>query len=922
MRRILKSTRLLLPGLILAATTFLPAAASGQDLLPSRDDLIKGYEIDNGVRFLLFPDPVADKFTVNVVVLAGSRHEGSGEAGMAHLLSHMLFKGTPTHPDIPKALRDHGAVMPITANANTTFDRTLFFETMPANDENLEFAIRLEADRLVNGNIKREDLGSVIAVVRNQVEINENDLLTFFRQRMMAAAFQRHSYGKAVLGNQSDIERISVDQLRAFYRKHYRPDNVVVVIAGKFDAQKALEYMSKYFGVLKRPAEKLESRSAEEPPQDGERNIVVRRAGSESAVCAMYHVPAGRHEDFPAIQVLLQILAASPNGRLYESLVTSKKANEISGSARPFHDPGIFEIYAFGDAKKSIDQVRDTMLEVVEGIQSTPVTAEEVERAKQTIAIGFDELCANSNQMATELSDYACQGGWRLFFLQRDRVAKVTPADVMRVAGRYLRRSNRTVGVYLPTERAQSVAIPAAKSAAEVLRGYEGVGTRPSGESLARISDSLEKRVRRSELSGGVKVALFPKKTANDTVTALLTLRFGNERSLKGYDAAAQFLGALMLRGGTKRHSYQQLGEECDKLNASVFLNSGLGSLSCTIVSKKETFPRVLRLVREILREPAFAQSELNAKKRELKQSLESARTNPQALARSAVRRKLAPFPKDDPRYVPTLDEAIAQVDAVTADQVRKLYTEQLGGQTGEFVAVGAFNEPSTLELLQQALADWKTEIPYERIVQRAPTDVAGGRWRIDVPDKDAYYFASHLLQMKDDHPDYYPLQVASFVLGGSSFASRLGNRVRQNEGLSYAVECNFTADDEDAYAQFAVEATCNPENIDKLDRAISEELNRLVTDGISEKELAETKKLLLEQRLLSLSDDAQLVSLLSYSLRSGNSLDDFGIRGKRIAKLTVAQVNEAIRKHISPNRLVIIRAGDFKKASERRNGA
>src|SRR5262249_24962488 len=204
MKSNVNSHRLLVGLFFLAVTTSLASSAFADDLLPSTKDLIQCYQIDNGVRFLLFPDPSVDKFTVNMVVLVGSRHEGLGEGGMAHLLEHMLFKGTPTHADIPKALRDHGAISP---NANTTVDRTIFYETMPAGDENLEFAIRLEADRLVNSNIKHADLVSEMTVVRNEFEVNQSSPLAILRKRIMAAAYQSHNYSRAVIGNQSDIEK-------------------------------------------------------------------------------------------------------------------------------------------------------------------------------------------------------------------------------------------------------------------------------------------------------------------------------------------------------------------------------------------------------------------------------------------------------------------------------------------------------------------------------------------------------------------------------------------------------------------------------------------------------------------------------------------------------------------------------------------
>src|SRR5262249_3771918 len=236
----------------------------------------------------------------------GSRHEGYGETGMAHLLEHMVFKGTPTHRDIPRALKEHGAQF----NGTTSVDRTNYFETLEGTDANLDFALRLEADRLVNSYIKREDLATEMTVVRNEFEAGENNPEGILGQRMMAAAYEWHNYGKSTIGNRSDIERVPIANLQAFYPKHYQPDNAMLVVAGKFDQAKALESIAKYFGVLKRPERKLDTTYTEEPPQDGERTVILRRVGKIGVVGVLYHIPAGPHEDTPAIQVLNSILVS------------------------------------------------------------------------------------------------------------------------------------------------------------------------------------------------------------------------------------------------------------------------------------------------------------------------------------------------------------------------------------------------------------------------------------------------------------------------------------------------------------------------------------------------------------------------------------------------------------------------------------
>ena len=276
MRRLLVLSSIFMGGLTATALCVQVAAADETVKVASIEGVTE-YRLANGARVLLFPEASRPTITVNMTVLVGSRHEGYGESGMAHLLEHMVFKGTPYHPNVPKALRDHGASF----NGTTNSDRTNYFETMPATDENLEFGIALESDRLVNSFVKGEDLQSEMTVVRNEFERGENSPASVLNQRIYAAAYEWHNYGKSTIGSRSDIERVPIENLQAFYKKYYQPDNVVLIVAGKFEEAKALALVEKYLGSIPKPTRKLDATYTEEPPQDGERTVTLaaRRRG-------------------------------------------------------------------------------------------------------------------------------------------------------------------------------------------------------------------------------------------------------------------------------------------------------------------------------------------------------------------------------------------------------------------------------------------------------------------------------------------------------------------------------------------------------------------------------------------------------------------------------------------------------------------
>ncbi len=525
---------------------------------------ISELRLPNGVRVLLFPDDSKDVVTVNMTVFVGSRHEGYGEAGMAHLLEHMLFKGTPDHPTIPKDLQDRGASF----NGTTWLDRTNYYETLPATDDNLKFAIELEADRLVNSFIKGEDLASEMTVVRNEFERGENSQLGVLMQRMQATAYEWHNYGKSTIGNRSDIERVPVVALRRFYKKFYRPDNIMVIVAGKFDQAKAVQYLEQSFGSLAAPEEPLEPTYTVEPPQDGERTVVLRRVGDVQYVGATYHVPASSHPDFAAMKTLVYVLADEPSGRLYKQLVESHMASNVYALTSALHDPSTIMMFAEVSKEDSIEKVRSAMLDCIENSWAeTPVTEEEVERAKQQILKERELEAADSTRIAVALSDWAAQGDWRLYFLYRDTIEKLTAQDVQAAATKYLVRNNRTIGLFIPTDKAERITIPEAPNLAKLLDGYQGREAVAAGEQFDVDPLAIEKRVQRGELYTGYQYAMLPKKTRGESVTLMMTLRFGDENSLKGRIGAAELVGAMMQRG-TQSKTYQQLQDTLTKLRA------------------------------------------------------------------------------------------------------------------------------------------------------------------------------------------------------------------------------------------------------------------------------------------------------------------------------------------------------------------
>ncbi len=408
---------------------------------------------------------------------------------------------------------------------------------------------------------------------------------------MLSAAYAWHNYGKSTIGNRSDIERVPIDRLQAFYRKHYQPDNCMLVVAGKFDEAKALSYIAKYFGPLEKPARKLDATYTEEPPQDGERRVVLRRVGKIGVVGLVYHVPAGPHPDFAAMQVLSSVLASEPSGRLYKALIPTKKCTSVGGIAFSWHDPGVLEIIAQVDRDSSLESVRDAMTQVVENVARQKITQDEVERAKRELLAERDLLMTNSNRIGVVLSEWAGMGDWRLFFLHRDRLAQVTADDVNRVAAQYLVAEQPHRRPVHPDGQGRASADPGRRRPSRrSSRTIAAARRLQPARSSSRLRPTSNAASSASRFQPASRWRLLPKKTRGESVVVHLTLRYGNESIMRGHTSATQFLATLMERG-TKKYTRQQIQDELNKLSASLNTGGLLGDATFQIEAKKKTFP-------------------------------------------------------------------------------------------------------------------------------------------------------------------------------------------------------------------------------------------------------------------------------------------------------------------------------------------
>jgi zinc protease len=861
------------------------------------------YRLANGLKILTIPDPGSSTVAVHITYFVGSLHEGYGEKGMAHLLEHLLFKGTKRLGDIKSELTKRG----MRFNGTTSNDRTNYFQTFSPSTENLDWALGMEADRMVNSRVAKSDLDSEMTVVRNEFEMGENNASGVLSQRMARLVFAAHNYGNPTIGLRSDIEMVPIERLQAFYRTWYQPDNALLTIAGKFDEKTALALAAKHFAPIPRPTRPLPALYTAEPTQDGERSVTLRRTGDIQIVAAMYRIPAGSDPAYPAVDILAQVFGTAPTGRLHRALVQKGLATSAWGYERMLRDPGYASFGAVVPKDGALEPARDALLATLEGAAREPVTDAEVERARTLLLNEIEKAQLDSALMLRYLPEYAAMGDWRLFYLYRDRVREVKTADVQRAVETYLKPANRVLGTFVPTTAPDRAAIPPAPDLRATLDAYRSAESMDAGEAFDPTPQNIEKRVIRRTLANGIKVALLPKKTRGGNVHALLSLYWGDEKSKSDRGSACSLASGMLMRG-TLKHTRAELRDAFDKLKASV----GVGMEGASIDVRRAQLESTLRLVAEVLKEPAFPASEFEELRRASLSGVEQQRGDPGAIASERLARHLNPYPRGHWLHTQSVDERVEHLKAAKLDDVRRCYTDMVGATGAQFVAVGDFDPDALSKLVEELFGGWKNPGPYKRIpslyFERAPLEQT-----VATPDKaNAVLRAAVNLPLRDDNPDFPALVLGNYMVGGTSSA-RLPARVREKEGLSYSTYSYLSAGQLDAVGIFGLSSIYAPQNRERVENAIREELARALDKGFSDAEVEAAKKGYLESRLLQRSRDNGIAGRLSNYLYLDRTFAwdvDFE---KRLAALTPAQIQDALRRHVDAKKLSVFKAGDFK---------
>lgn len=951
---------------------------------------IAEYKLANGMKVLLVENRVAPVATVMVVYKVGSRNEAVGYTGSTHLLEHMMFKGTPTfnkekNTQIAATLQKIGAAF----NATTWYDRTNYFETVPSDQ--LELAIQLEADRMHNSLIADADRQSEMTVVRNELERGQNEPSEVLDEAVYAAAFREHPYHHPTIGWRADVEKVPTSRLKEFYKTFYRPSNATVILVGDFEPGATLEMISKYFGTSPDHPDPLPEVYTEEPPQQGERRLVVRRAGELALLQIAFHTPGvlgqsgvlsneelaqraanppDENDIFPLV-VLSVALSHGITSRLYQALVETDLAVDASSNADQHRDPGLFTLYATVRPGVEPKKVEEKILDELKKVIDEGLTEAEVEKARQQIIAQMAYSRDGTFNVAMQLSEAEAVADWRFYKDYEANISRVTTDEIRRVARVYLTEDNRTVGHFIPkqpgggssngngdaapnklrrdmsrrgvqffrepgadddgvTAELLTVAEHSTRQGVEDQRDEGGsvtpqekvqqaISPRGDKSSAAAVaitpasgaSSRFAARTLRSELPNG-SILLLLENRATPTIALRGSFRAGSYFEPRDKPGLAQ-ITANMLERGTKRRSKLELAGDLERVGAQHAFSADPFAVNIAGRALSKDLRLLLNTVAEELREPGFPADELEKLKQQVIAVIQEQQSNTGYRARERFTQLV--FDEASPFYMHPGEKVIEVIRSITVEDVRNFYSKFYGGRSLILSISGDVQSAQVRQQFEEAFGSFTGPESTDISVVDPSPQAATRREVVLVKEKASVdILLGSASSLRRDSKDYYAAVIANSALGESTLSSRLGLRVRDQEGLTYGINSRFRAPSL-AAGPWYVGVSVNPNNVEKAIESALKVLRDYVRNGIREEELSDEKSAAIGSFKVGLATNAGLAHAMLNAEFYKLGADYIDRYPQIIQAVTIEEVNAAIRKYFRPDHLTVVMAGDIETA-------
>src|SRR5579884_2404363 len=850
----------------------------------------------------------------------GSRNETAGRTGISHWVEHMMFKGTPAlaKGEIFRSVSKNGG----TLNGFTWIDYTTYFETLPS--DRLDLALRIESDRMVNSLFDPEEVASERTVIISEREGSENYPSFHLDEDVTATAFKVHPYGNSVIGWKCDLLAMTRDDLYCYYRTHYAPNNAVVVAVGNFETEALFKRIEELFGLIP-PGPPIPPIRSCEPPQEGERRVLLRRPGPAPYFIAAYHAPAADNPDVYPLFVLDAILSgAKPMGlfagrdammgrssRLYRLLVDTGLCTGAGSSFGLTHDPYLFEISASLRPSTKLEEVERAIFLEVERIAREGVRPEEVEKAVKQVRAQFTYASEGVTNQAYWLGDLEMVNRYTMLDDFVDRIAAVSTADVQRVTQTYLTPTNRTVGWFEPTGPGAAAEAPAGPMRA--VRRYfmtpragipEQAIERHGAAAGGAVGGGTTLAIRRVRLPSGITI-LGHERPLTPAVVIRASLQAGAMYDPPGKEGLA-YVTARMMQRGTSHHTFQQISEITDRVGASLSVDGQEHTIQISGRCLRDDLDMLIGLMAEVVRQPIFPPPELEKLRGEVLARLREQQDDTRSTAERHFR-ELA-YPADHP-YHHWIMGSEASVASLTRDDLASFHGRYVQPNRMSIAVAGDVDVEEFVQKIARAFTGWNATGPSAPF---AVPDVAppNGVIRRDfiLSGKTQTDIALGRPSLKRSNPDFYALSMADLILGGLGLYGRLGTTVHDQQGLAYYVHSNLDATL--GPGPWEVQAGVNPVNIERAIESIIREVDTIRTQPVSDEELADAKAYLTGALPLSLETNDGVARLLQRIETYNLGLDYLDRYPGIINALTKEQVLEAAARWFSTDQIVIVTAG------------
>jgi len=874
----------------------------------------------NGMPIYLSGNHAAPVVTFMVVYHVGSRNEGPGYTGSTHLLEHLLatkstvnFGKANGHKSIPDVLYAVGASAD--SNMTTWYDRMNGYSTLPSS--HLELAMKIEADRLGRGLILDEERQPEMSVVRNEYEIGENNPAEALLKTVVGAAIIAHPYHWDPIGYRSDIEGVSTDRLREHYKNFFWPNNAKAILVGDFDTARALEMFDNEFGSFPASPKPIPQIVTVEPPQEGERRVIVKRPGQVGIIEAAYIRPRALDPDFIPLDVLSTILTDGLNSRLYQALVETQAASSVGSTNHALRDPFVTLFQATVAPGSTHQNTEAALKAALRDVADNGVTDQEVRRAQKQIEVKVIRSRDGTFNLASSLGEAIASASWEWWDGYINAMHEVTAADVKRVAAKYLIPDRATIGWFVPTDPAEreTATAPAAASPSGANASRTLPAPTPSAPAVASAPTDaapFAKRTLHRVLRNGMTLDVV-ENHAVATIALQATILAGTLTVPAGKPALA-LLTAEMLERGTKTKDKRAIAEALDGVGAQLDLAGGFLETTAVGTGLSRDAKLLLETLADQLKNPAFAPEEIERAKAEIRTTVVH---NSESTGRRALDRiRNIVYPAGHPHRAPTRDEMLASLAALTREEIVQFHRERYNGSSLVLTISGDVDAREIASIVEELFGDIqggkRAIFKRPRTAPRDPvSEVVTLRGKANM---NLIYGAASGLARND--ADYEASLIANAAVGQDALSSRIGKRVRDREGLSYSLASRFQMSDF-LDGIWTVDVAVAPQNLKKALASTKDEFEKYCREGITDEELAVQKQHFAGDYQVKLGSNAGIVAALADAEKFGYGpayLDEFP---ERIRKVTREEVNTAIKAHLRPDKLNLVIAGDLDRVPE-----